>query len=65
MATGKSFGDSIYTIAATINLGQVQETDNQLSLATRTYRRVLQVAGDPPNPIACEVYLGPYNLPME
>ena len=36
-------GDSIYTIAATISLGQVQEADNQLSLATRTYRRVLQL----------------------
>jgi len=58
IATGKSFGDSIYTIAANINLGQLQEADNQLSLATRTYRRVLQLAGDPPQPIACEAYLG-------
>ena len=58
IAIGKSFGDSIYTIAATINLGQLQEADNQLSLATRTYRRVLQLAGDPPQPIACEAYLG-------
>src|SRR2546421_746117 len=58
ISTGKSFGDSIYTIAATINLGQLQEADNQLSLATRTYRRVLQLAGDPPQPIACEAYLG-------
>ena len=58
IAIGKSFGDSIYTIAATINLGQLQEADNQLSLATRTYRRVLQLTGDPPQPIACEAYLG-------
>ncbi len=58
ISTGKSFGDSIYTIAATINLGQLQEADNQLSLATRTYRHVLQLAGDPPQPIACEAYLG-------
>ena len=58
IATGKSFGDSIYTIAATINLGQLQEADNQLSLAARTYRRVLQLTGDPPDPIACEAYLG-------
>ncbi len=58
IATGKSFGDSIYTIAATISLGQLQEADNQLSLATRTYKRVLQLAGDPPDPIACEAYLG-------
>jgi LuxR family maltose regulon positive regulatory protein len=58
IATGTSFGDSIYTIAAIINLGQLQEADNQLSLATRTYTRVLQLAGDPPQPIACEAYLG-------
>jgi LuxR family maltose regulon positive regulatory protein len=58
ISTGKSFGDSIYTIAATINLGQVQETNNQLSLATRTYRRVLQLSGDPRQPIACEAFLG-------
>ncbi len=58
IAADKLFGDSIYTIAATVNLGQLQEADNQLSLATRTYRRVLQLAGDPPQPIACEAYLG-------
>jgi ATP/maltotriose-dependent transcriptional regulator MalT len=54
----KSFGDSIYTIAATLSLGQVQEADNQLSLATRTYSRVLQLAGDPPRTIASEAHLG-------
>jgi LuxR family transcriptional regulator, maltose regulon positive regulatory protein len=58
ISIGRSFGDSIYTIAATINLGQVQEADNKLPLATRTYRHVLQLAGDPPQPIACEAYLG-------
>jgi len=58
ISISKSFGDSIYTIAATLSLGQVQETDNQLSLATGTYRRVLELAGDPPDPIACEAYLG-------
>ena len=58
ISTGKSFGDSVYTIAATINLGQLQEADNRLALATRTYRRVLKLAGDPPQPIACEACLG-------
>jgi len=58
ISTGKSFGDSVYTIAATINLGQLQEADNQLSLAAESYRRVLQMAGDPPQPIACEACLG-------
>jgi LuxR family transcriptional regulator, maltose regulon positive regulatory protein len=58
IATGKLFGDSIYTIAATINLGQLQEADNQLALAAETYWRVLQLSGDPPDPIACEAFLG-------
>ena len=58
ISIGKSFGDSIYTIAATINLGQLQEADNQLSLAAETYRRVLQLAGDPPQRMACEAHLG-------
>jgi LuxR family transcriptional regulator, maltose regulon positive regulatory protein len=62
----KSFADSIYTIAATTSLGQVQEADNQLPLAARTYRRVLQLAGDPPRTIASErpSWPGPYFLRM-
>lgn len=58
IALSRSFGDSIYTMAATVNLGQIQEADNQLSLASKTYRRVLQLAGDPPQPIASEAYIG-------
>src|SRR5256886_3039727 len=58
ISIGKSFGDSIYTIAATINLGQLQEADNQLSLAADSYRRSLQLAGDPPQGMACEAHLG-------
>ena len=51
-------GDSIYVIAATINLGNIQESDNQLTLATKTYKNSLHLAGDPPQPIACEGFLG-------
>jgi LuxR family maltose regulon positive regulatory protein len=58
IAVGASFGASIYTTAATLGLGQVQEADNQLSLAAETYRRVLILAGDPPQPIASEAHLG-------
>jgi LuxR family maltose regulon positive regulatory protein len=58
ISIGKSFGDSIYTTAATINLGQLQEANNQLSMATETYRRALQMAGDPPQRMAGEAYLG-------
>jgi len=58
IATGTSIGDSIYTITATLGLAQIQEADTQLTLATRTYERVLHLAGDPPQPIACVAYLG-------
>jgi len=58
ISIGKSFGDSIYTLAATINLGQLQEADNQLSLAAESYRHSLQLAGDPPQRMACEAHLG-------
>ncbi|MEP6774471.1 MAG: LuxR C-terminal-related transcriptional regulator [Chloroflexota bacterium] len=58
IAISKSFGPSIYTTAATLCLGQVQETENELHLAAETYRRVILLAGDPPRPIACEAHLG-------
>jgi LuxR family maltose regulon positive regulatory protein len=46
------------TILATISLGNIQEAENQLSLAAETYRGVLQLAGEPPLPVACEAHLG-------
>lgn len=58
IAISASSGESIYTIAATINLGQVQEMNNQLHLARQTYQRVLHMVGNPPQPIACEAQLG-------
>jgi len=58
IALSQASGNSMVTIAATTCLGQVQETENQLSLAAESYRRVLQLAGDPPWPAACEAYLG-------
>ncbi|HYU72281.1 MAG TPA: AAA family ATPase, partial [Ktedonobacteraceae bacterium] len=58
IAISKAFGDSIYTTAATLGLGQIQEAENQLYIAAKTYQRVLILAGDPPRPIACEAHLG-------
>ena len=51
-------GNIMITVAASTSLGQVQETENQLHLAAESYRRVLQLAGDPPWTAACEAYLG-------
>ena len=47
-----------HTILATTSLGQIQELDNQLYQAAETYRRVLQLAGDQPQPNAGEAHLG-------
>lgn len=58
ISISKSFGPSIYTTAATLCLGQVQESENLLHLAAETYRQVLILAGDPPQGIACEAHLG-------
>ncbi|MBK9714990.1 MAG: AAA family ATPase [Kouleothrix sp.] len=58
IASSQSFGASIYTTAATLGLGQLQEADNQLHLAAETYQRVRVLAGDPPQPIAGEAHLG-------
>ncbi|WP_373228699.1 LuxR C-terminal-related transcriptional regulator [Cohnella sp.] len=49
---------NIVTLAATIGLGNVLEGDNQLYLADQTYRRVLQLAGFPPQPVTFEAHLG-------
>jgi len=51
-------GNAMINISATIGLGQVQEADTQLHLAAKTYRRVLELAGDLPLPIAGEAHLG-------
>jgi LuxR family transcriptional regulator, maltose regulon positive regulatory protein len=51
-------GNIMVTIAAATCLGQVYESENQLFLAAESYRRVLQLAGDPPQSGACEAYLG-------
>jgi LuxR family maltose regulon positive regulatory protein len=51
-------GNIFNTILVTIGLGIIQEADNQLSLAAKTYRHVLQIAGDQPLQILCEAHLG-------
>ncbi|MFD0670100.1 LuxR C-terminal-related transcriptional regulator [Cohnella sp. GCM10027633] len=54
----RAIGHYIIEVMATIGLGTVQEDENELELATDTYRRALRLAGDPALPVACEAYLG-------
>jgi len=54
----QAIGHTIIAMMATIGLGNIQETENQLYLAAETYRRAVQLVGDPPPPPICEAYLG-------
>ncbi len=58
VAISQKSGDSFSMILATGDLGQIQELDNQLYQAAETYRRVLQLAGEYPQPNVAETYLG-------
>jgi len=58
ISVSRSSGESIYTIAATLGLGQLQEADIQLFVAQQTYQRVLKQIGDPPRGMAAEAHLG-------
>lgn len=58
LSISQSIGHVIITIMASIGLGNMQEAENRLYLAAETYRRVLESAGDPPLPAACEAHLG-------
>ena len=57
IAISEAIGHGIITIMATTGLGEIQEAENQLHLAVQTYRHVLQLAGEPPLPVACEAHL--------
>jgi LuxR family maltose regulon positive regulatory protein len=58
IAISQRSGDSFSKILATYTLGDLQEHDNQLHQAAETYRRMLQLSGDHPQPNAGEVHLG-------
>jgi LuxR family maltose regulon positive regulatory protein len=58
IAISQKSGDIFSTILATSNLGEVQELENQLHLAAESYRQVLQLSGDHPQPNAGDIHLG-------
>jgi LuxR family maltose regulon positive regulatory protein len=58
ISMSQALGATLITIPATIGLGNVQEAENQLYLATESYRRGLQLGDDRPLPVTCEAYLG-------
>jgi LuxR family maltose regulon positive regulatory protein len=58
LSISQASGNIMVTLAAITCLGQVQEAENQLHRGAESYRRVLQLFGDPPPPYTCEAYLG-------
>jgi LuxR family maltose regulon positive regulatory protein len=58
MSISQASGDIISTLAATVGLGNIQESGNQLFLAAESYRRGVQLFGDQPQPAACGAFLG-------
>jgi LuxR family transcriptional regulator, maltose regulon positive regulatory protein len=58
ISLGQASGNTMFTLAALTGLGNIQEAENQLYLAVETYRRVLRLFGDQPQPFTCEAHLG-------
>jgi LuxR family maltose regulon positive regulatory protein len=57
-AASQAMGHYIIHIMATLGLANIQEVDTHLAEAAATYRRALELAGDPPLPLACGAHLG-------
>ena len=58
MAIRQASGNVFFTILATTNLGQIQESDNQLHEAAESYRSSLQMFGNKEPPNASEEFVG-------
>ena len=58
LAQAQAGGNRMFAIVAAIALGHLQEDDNHLHLAARTYRRALQTLGEQPHGVACEAHVG-------
>ncbi|MCB9152297.1 MAG: AAA family ATPase [Caldilineaceae bacterium] len=58
IAQSQKSGNLMTEIAATTCVGQIQEAETQAHQAAASFRRVLQLVGDPPWPAACEACVG-------
>ena len=58
ISTSQAIGHIIIHLMATFGFGNMQEADNQLTEAVATYQRVVDMAGQPPLPVACSGYIG-------
>ncbi|MEI8133109.1 MAG: LuxR C-terminal-related transcriptional regulator, partial [Leptolinea sp.] len=58
LSAGQASGNLMFTVAAAVSLGSIQEAENQLHQAAETYRQILQMVGDPLHMAASEAYYG-------
>ncbi|MEX2426034.1 MAG: LuxR C-terminal-related transcriptional regulator [Thermomicrobiaceae bacterium] len=58
VSASEASGNIHVTILAMSCIGVLQEFGNQLDPAEKTFRRVLELVGDPPGPVACEAFSG-------
>jgi LuxR family maltose regulon positive regulatory protein len=58
LVMAQACGNRMIAVCAAIALGHLQEDDNHLHLASRTYDQALQLLGDQPHGVACQVHLG-------
>jgi LuxR family maltose regulon positive regulatory protein len=58
LAISQDSGNTMISIAAATSLGQIHESENLYHEADENYRNVLELAGEPPLPAACEAHLG-------
>ena len=58
ISIGQASGNIIFTIMATIGLGNLQQLENKLHLAAQSFQRALQLFGDHPLPAAGEAHFG-------
>ena len=58
LSDSSSRGIIAFQILAALALGELQENDNQLFLAAETFRHVLRISGEHPQPNMCVAYQG-------
>ncbi|GAA5529071.1 LuxR C-terminal-related transcriptional regulator [Herpetosiphon gulosus] len=58
VSLAQASGSTFIRILATIGLGQVQESENQLYQAAATYQQIIELAGEQPLQLIYEAYLG-------
>lgn len=58
LSMGKISGNVVFTLLAKAGLGYMEEVENKLHLAVQIYQQILQLVGDQPLPVLCDVHLG-------